>query len=409
MSGVSGLGTTYNLPNFNGELISLTPAETPLLSAIGGLSGGLKTDATQFEWQTYDLAARSTAGALEGAAAPTAAERVRANVRNVVQAFHRKVSVSYTKQAAIGQLTTPSSAPYVTASGAANPVVSELDWQIAQKIKEVAGDVNKSFIRGHYQLPTTNSTPRQTRGLLEAITTNVTDKGTNVQTGASSATDTITPAAAHSFSAGDLIVFDAVGDATNIEVGEIYYIYSVSTTVSFKVKTTSGTSGGTALTLGTSSANISYHQVWTTTLTTDHIETAIQGIYDNGGLRGGTPIMLVGSRQKRAISAAYSNAYGKANPLINGNTVGGVAIQSVLTDFGEFGVMIDTDVPKDSIIFLSLDELAPVFLEIPGKGVFFSEKLGLAGSSDDYQLYGEIGLKYGAERHHGVLRGLAIG
>lgn len=409
MSGISAMGTTYNLPNYVGELFSLTPEVTPLLSAIGGLTGGQQCDSTQFEWQTYDLAARSQPAVLEGATAPTAEGRVRANVRNVCQIHQKKVSVSYTKQSATGRTAQPSAAPYASAAAAgATPVISELDWQVEQAIKEIAGDVNYSFIRGHYNLPTTNAAARRTKGLLEAITTNVTDKGTNVQTGASSATDTVTPAAAHSFAAGDLIVFDAVGDATNITVGEIYYIYSVSTTVSFKVKTTSGTTGGTALTLGTSSANLSYHQAWTTTLTTDHIETAVQGIWDNGGLRGGVPVMLVNSRQKRAITAAYATAYGKTFSIVPGEKVGGVAVDTVLTDFGQIGIMLDSDAPKDSIIFLSLDQLAPVFLNTPGKGVFFEEPLAKTGASDDVQLYGEIGLKFGNEKAHGVLRGLAI-
>ncbi len=408
MASVAGQGTTYNLPNYNGELFSLTPATTPLLSAIGGLTGGLQTDSTQFEWQTYDLASRSQPSTLEGATAPTAEGRVRANVRNICQIHQKKVSVSYSKQASKG-VSTPSAAPYMSASGlGATPVITELDWQVEQAIKEIAGDVNYSFIRGHYNVPTTNAAARQTKGLLEAITTNVTDKGANVQTGASSATDTVTPAAAHSFAAGDLIVFDAVGAATNITVGEIYYIYSVSTTVSFKVKTTSGTTGGTALTLGTSSANLSYHQVWTTTLTTDHIETAVQGVWDNGGLRGGVPVFIVNSRQKRAISAAYATSYGKAVPVVQGERIGGVAVDTVLTDFGQIGILLDSDWPKDSIGIASLDQLAPVFFNTPGKGVFFEEPLAKVGASDDVQLYGEIGLKYGSERSHGVLRGLAI-
>ena len=28
MSGITGLGTTYNLPNYTGETISITPSET---------------------------------------------------------------------------------------------------------------------------------------------------------------------------------------------------------------------------------------------------------------------------------------------------------------------------------------------------------------------------------------------
>lgn len=36
MAAVSGLGTTYNLPNYTGLLYQITPTETPFFSAIGG-------------------------------------------------------------------------------------------------------------------------------------------------------------------------------------------------------------------------------------------------------------------------------------------------------------------------------------------------------------------------------------
>ena len=51
MAGISGQGTTFNLPNYVGELYALTPADTPFLSAIGGLTGGGMTTATEVEWQ----------------------------------------------------------------------------------------------------------------------------------------------------------------------------------------------------------------------------------------------------------------------------------------------------------------------------------------------------------------------
>ena len=37
---VSGTGTTFNLPNFVGELFTLIPAQVPFLSMMGGLTGG---------------------------------------------------------------------------------------------------------------------------------------------------------------------------------------------------------------------------------------------------------------------------------------------------------------------------------------------------------------------------------
>src|SRR5690242_13175137 len=134
MAGITGMGTTFNLPNYVGELFGLTPEDTPLLSAIGGLTGGGMTTAVEFEWQTYDLRDPSQRTRVEGAAAPTAEERVRANVRNVCQIHQEKVSVSYTKQAATSQLATPQAAPFNGVPGA-NPVGNELNWQVAQSLK----------------------------------------------------------------------------------------------------------------------------------------------------------------------------------------------------------------------------------------------------------------------------------
>ncbi|MEU1454414.1 SU10 major capsid protein [Streptomyces avermitilis] len=171
MAGITGMGTTFDLPNYAGELFALTPADTPLLSAIGGLTGGGMTSGVEFEWQTYDLRDPSQRTRVEGATAPTSEERVRANVRNVVQIHQEKVSVSYTKQAAVGQLATPQSAPYRGVDGA-NPVSNELDWQVAQTLKSIALDVNYSFINGSFSNPSTNATARKTRGLLTAISTN---------------------------------------------------------------------------------------------------------------------------------------------------------------------------------------------------------------------------------------------
>lgn len=402
MSGITGMGTTFNLPNYHGELFAITPSDTPLLSAIGGLTGGGMVTDVEAEWQTYDLRDPSQRTRTEGATAPTAEERVRANIRNVVQIHQEKVSVSYTKQAAVGGYVSPGAAPFRSGSGAENPVVNELDWQTVQAIKTVALDVNWSFINGIYANPSTNATARKTRGLIAACTSNVTNNATKTISDASSATDTIT--ATHSFSNGDKVVFTDTGDASNIVAGRVYYVVNVATTVSFKVALTAG---GTAITLGTSSANLDLHQPWATTLAVSHIDTFVQGVFDNGGLSG-LPVFLVNSRQKRALTAAYATAYGQAVPLTQGERIGGVAVETVLTDFGQFGVMLDRHVPQDAIIASSLEELMPVFLNTPGKGVFFEEALAKTGASDDVQIYGEVGLKYGNEKAHGVLRGLAV-
>ena len=403
MSGITGIGTTFNLPNYHGELFALTPKETPLLSAIGGLTGGGQTASVEMEWQTSDLRDPNQANRvrLEGATAPTSEERVRANVRNVVQIHQEKVSVSYTKQATNGQIQTPGSAPFRSADGT-NPIGSELDWQVQQAIASIALDVNWSFINGTFANPTTNATARQTRGLLQAITTNKTDKSGVSYTGATSATDTIT--VTHALANGDKVVFDNTDVATGIVAGRTYYVVSISTTVSFKVALTSG---GTAITLGTA-ANLALHRPSTTALVVDDINVFVQGIYDNGGLSG-TPVLLVNSSQKLGITKAYASAYGQAHGLISaGERVGGVAVDRMITDFGDFGIMLDRHMPQDTIVAVTLDQLRPVFLNTPGKGVFFEEALAKTGASDDVQIYGEIGLEYGSERNHGLLKGLKV-
>lgn len=402
MAGITGMGTTFDLPNYVGELFAITPEDTPLLSAIGGLTGGGMTTSVEFEWQTYDLRDPSQRTRVEGATAPTAEERVRANVRNVLQIHQEKVSVSYTKQAAVAQLATPQTAPFRSATGS-NPVTNELDWQIAQALKSIALDVNFSFINGTYANPTSNATARRTRGLLEAITTNRIAKGTTV-TGATSATDTIT-SAGHGLTDGTKIVFTEVGDATNIVPGRVYYVVSAATDT-FKVATSEG---GSALTLGTATG-IAYTVPWTTALTPTHIDDLLQMAYDNGGLsEQETATIIVNSAQKRAITKAYADAYGKSVMIPEASrNVGGVSVNTVETDFGRMNIMLDRHMPQDTICVVSMEQLMPVFMNIPGKGVFFEEPLAKTGASDEVQLYGEIGLKYGNERAHAVMTGLAV-
>lgn len=174
MSGISGMGTTFNLPNFVGELFGLTREDTPFLSAIGGLTGGKRASSTLFNWQTYDLRSAAQNVVVEGAAAPTAQERVRATVHNVVEIHQEAIDVSYTKLAATGQFNSTGSANAgsIGISGS-NPVVNEMSWQITQMLKQIARDVEFAFLQGTFVNPANNSSERKTRGLIEAITTNV--------------------------------------------------------------------------------------------------------------------------------------------------------------------------------------------------------------------------------------------
>jgi hypothetical protein len=393
MSGITGLGTTFNLPNYHGELFAVSPTETPLLSASGGLGQGGQVADTLVEWQKYDLRDPSIRARLEGADAPTAESRVRANVDNRLQIFQEAISTSYTKQAATQRYAT-------AAGGVGNPVTNEHSWQVMQSLKQVARDVNYSFWNAKRNDPSDNTTARQMAGLLSVMTSNVVTKKALIED-ASAATDTIT--VTHDLVADDKVVFTDVGASTTIVPGRAYWVKSVSTTVSFKI---AATQGGTAITVGTATVDF-YPLKAANVVTTDNVNSLLQKAFDNGGITDqGTATLFVPSGQKLALTKAYAAAYGQADPLAGTRNVGGVAVNTIVTDFGTLNVSIDRHLPADAISVVSLEQIQPVFLNIPGKGVLFEEELAKTGASEKSQVYGEIGLAYGNEASHGVIRGL---
>lgn len=313
MAGITGMGQTFNLPNFVGELFAVTPTDTPFLSAIGGLTGGKAVTATQFQWQGYDLRSAAQNTKKEGDVAPTAEERVRFNVSNVVQIHQEAVDVSYTKQAATGQFGGLSIA-------GENPVKDEFAWQVEQMLKQIARDVEFSFINGQYNLPADNTTARKTRGIMQAVTSNVIPNGT---------------AAA---------------------------------------------------------------------LTEKMVLDLMQMIWDNGGIKESeTATVVVNSFQKRALSKIFitDKNYQEAE-----RTVGGVNLQTIDTDFGRINIMLNRYMPADQLAVVSMEQCAPVLLNIPDKGFLFVEMLAKTGANDKAQIYGEIGLEYGNEKAHGKITGL---
>jgi hypothetical protein len=393
MAGVTALGTTYNLPNYTGILYQLTPADTPFFSAVGGLTGGGQTTDTEFEWSTFDLRTAAQPAVLEGQDAPTEQERVRAQVKNVTQIHQETVGVSYTKQAAVGRKAGLN-------NEATNPIRNELDWQTEQMLKQMARDIDYSFINGTYQLPTDNTTARKTRGLLAAITSNVFDaSGGGTKSGAAATTDIIT-LASHGQNIGDLIVFTNVGTTVGVTTGTNYYVIADSfTTGQFKVSTVRG---GTAVDITTAGT-----VVWPAyaALSKSLVDQMLQTVYDAGGIsESGMATLLVGSAQRRMLTAAYT-AGNYVTKELQGN-LGGVTVDRIQTDFGVLNVLLDRQMPVNSLAIVSMEQCAPVFLEVPGKGHFFAEPLAKTGAKDRVQLYGEVGLQYGNEKAHGKMTNL---
>lgn len=400
MAGITGQGTTYNLPNYVGDLFAVTPTDTPFLSSIGGLTGGEPASGTLFQWQGYDLrAADKLRQRLEGADAPTAESRVRFNVNNVVEIHQEAIETSYTKLAATGQFdTTGSNHPGSVGLAGANPVVSEHNWQITQSLRQVARDVERGFINGAFQNPANNATARKTRGIMEATATNVTDNGTLVGNGASTyATNGQITEAGHGLVTNDTVTvrnISAGGDAEGVLEEEwLYYV----TQVDANIVTLSTSIGGAAITFPGTAGTIDLYQ--TAELTQGMVLDALQGVYDQGGImEQETATLMVNSTLKRALTKIFVTDKGYQE---QSRTVGGVAVTTIETDFGRLNVMLNRHMPSAAVQVVSLEECAPVFLPIPDKGFLFVEPLSRAGAAERSQIYGEIGLKYGNEKAHG--------
>lgn len=101
--------------------------------------------------------------------APDATVATRNQQTNVTQIFHEAVGVSYAKESNMGTLSGINVANQV-----ANPI-SELDFQVGIKTQKIANDIEYTFINGVYQKAADDATPNKTRGLVNAITSNVYD------------------------------------------------------------------------------------------------------------------------------------------------------------------------------------------------------------------------------------------
>lgn len=164
MAEVSGVGTSWNLPNYAGELFTASPKKTPLLSAIGGLTGGKTSDSFEFTCgQEYTLPEAGQPAISETASltAPAPKHIDRTQKTNTCQIFHETIDLSYAKLSQKGKLSGLN-----VAGQNANPA-NEEDWQMNQKLQKIATDVEYTYINGVYQQATDADTPAKTRGLLE--------------------------------------------------------------------------------------------------------------------------------------------------------------------------------------------------------------------------------------------------
>jgi len=405
MAGITGQSTTFGLPNYVGELFAVTPNDTPFLSAIGGLTGGERASGSLFQWQGYDLRdASATRQRLEGANAPTAEARVRFNVNNVVEIHQESVETSYTKLAASGQFSSTGS----THTGAvglagANPVMDEQAWQVQRSLEQIARDVERSFIAGTFNNPSTNATARRTRGIQQATETNVDNRTpTAIGTATIEADDETFTLTSHGLAVNDRVIFGTItGGAIDVIFEQtIYYVKTAPTANTFTI---AASRGGTTIAFATDGGATVHEPV---ALTEAVVLDLLQLVWENGGIRTSeTAALMCAGQLKRALTTIFVTNKNYQEMTRN---VGGVNLQTFETDFGVLNIMLNRYMPSAALQVVSLDECAPVFLEIPGRGFLFQEPLAKQGSADREQLYGEIGLKYGNEKAHGKILGVQM-
>lgn len=168
MPNVSGLGTTFNLPNYSGELATASVTQTPFLSLV--LAKPMRIVATlQFTTSSdYTLPNPSADGISENDAADvhtnvTATNIVRGQSTNVIQTFVDKLSISYLKQATYNQMAG------LNVAGQQNNAPSEIDFQRSMILKKNARNMEYAFLNGEYHLAENANDENTTRGMFAII------------------------------------------------------------------------------------------------------------------------------------------------------------------------------------------------------------------------------------------------
>jgi hypothetical protein len=110
-------------------------------------------------------------------------------------------------------------------------------------------------------------------------------------------------------------------------------------------------------------------------------------------------VLLCNAFQKQAITDLFG--YAPAD-----RRVGGVSVDTLITDFTQVGVVWTPQMPTDAIALVDMSVVSPVFCPVPGKGLIFYEALSKLGAAESGQLYGQVGLDHGPSAYHGKLTGL---
>lgn len=166
----NGIITTGNVLNYSGMLFNKGNTKTPFSTMIANKAKS--TNSTEFvvgqEYQT-DGGEQPSISETASLTAPDGTYVTRGQKTNVTQIFQEALYISYAKQSNMRTL-----AGLNISGQQANPI-NELDFQTAAKMQKIARDIEYTFIRGSFHKSTGDGDANQTRGMLEAIQSNVMD------------------------------------------------------------------------------------------------------------------------------------------------------------------------------------------------------------------------------------------
>ena len=162
------IATSFGVLNYSGMLFNKGNTRCPLSSIIGGRAK--TTNHVEFvTGQEYTTAGGTQPAISETASltAPEATVVTRTQKTNVTQIFQETVGISYGKMSNMGTLSG------INISNQQENPMNELDFQVAAKMQKVNRDIEFTFVQGTYNKATTDATINKTRGLTEAIESNV--------------------------------------------------------------------------------------------------------------------------------------------------------------------------------------------------------------------------------------------
>jgi len=299
--------------NYLGKLYLIGANKTPFLNRIGALSGGGKTyDSFNFPIaQPWALRAADQATAVKSEATSvsdtTEITYTRGQDYNTCQIMKYPYGVTFAKRSTPGEISG------LAIAGQNQPVRDELAFQRMAALKQMAIDLEYSFLQGSYVAQSTAATVAKTRGIIEACATNTV----------------------------------AAGSAA---------------------------------------------------IAKSHINTLVKEMADNGA-EFDNMLLIANAFQIQSLTALYGYAP-------ESRTMGGEAIDTILTDFTKLSVVYDPFMPTDKILIADMAYISPVFCPSEGE-LIRDQEVAVTTAKRGGFLYAQVGLDYGPEEYHGTITGLA--